>query len=318
MSYAHIPDTVSEAAKELLQLFGDPASRDPFPAPDDLPGWDAKYEEIERDHEAVNQAAEAQYRPTVESKRLGDIPVLDIQPRGWRDDGRLIVYTHGGGYTVHSAQSTLLISAPLAHDTGLRVISVDYTVAPRGKWQQVTSEVISVIQALQAQGYDLRRMAMFGESSGGGLAAATVLKMRDLGLGMPAAIALWSPWADVTEAGDTYVTLKAADAILSYERQLKPSIDAYAAPADQQHPYVSPVYGDFAKGYPPTLIQGGTKEILLSDFIRLYQALDGAGQTVKLDLYEGLTHVFQAEHNLPEAILARRKMRRFLEGYLGA
>ncbi|ETX06111.1 MAG: hypothetical protein ETSY2_19065 [Candidatus Entotheonella gemina] len=84
-----------------------------------------------------------------------------------------------------------------------------------------------------------------------------------------------------------------------------------------KHPYISPVYGNYAKGYPPTLIQGATKEICLSSFIRLYQALDTAGQTVKLDLYEGLTHVFQAEHNLPESILARRKVRDFFNRYLG-
>lgn len=317
MSYAHIPETVSDEAKQLLNLFGDPASREPFPSHDDQEGWDDKHAEIEREHEEVNQAAEQQYRPTVEPRRLGDVPVLDIKPKGWRDDGKILVYTHGGGYTVHSAKSTLLISAPLAHDTGLRIISVDYTVAPRGKWEQVTNEVISVIQALLVEGHDLRNIAIFGESSGGSLAAGTVLKMRDLELGMLAAVVLWSPWADITATGDTYVTLKDADAILHYDRQLKPSAAAYADPSDQKHPYVSPVYGDYAKGYPPTLIQGATKEIFLSNFIRLYQALDTAGQTVKLDLYEGLTHVFQAEHNLPESILARRKVRSFLNRYLG-
>ncbi len=317
MSYAHIPETVSDEAKKLLQLFGNPALRDPFPSHDDQQGWDDKHAEIEKEHEEVNQAAEQPYRPTVDPRRLGDVPVLDTKPKGWRDDGKILVYTHGGGYTAHSAKSTLLITAPLAHDTGLRIISVDYTVAPRGKWEQVTNEVVSVMQALMAEGYDLNNMALFGEGSGGSLAAGTVLKMRDLQLGMPAAVVLWSPWADITETGDTYVTLKNADAIMSYDRQLKPSAAAYADPSNQKHPYVSPVYGDYAKGYPPTLIQGATKEIFLSNFIRLYQALDTAGQTVKLDLYEGLTHVFQAEHNLPESILARRKVRDFLNRYLG-
>ncbi|WP_089718416.1 alpha/beta hydrolase fold domain-containing protein [Candidatus Entotheonella palauensis] len=317
MSYAHIPETISDEAKALLQLFGNPALREPFPAPDDQQAWDDRYEEIEKEHEEVNQAAEQQYRPVVESKRLGGVPVLDIQPKGWRNNGKILVYTHGGGYTVHSAKSTLLVTAPLAHDTGLRIISVDYTLAPRGKWQQVTHEVIRVMQALMAEGYALNQMAIFGEGSGGSLAAGAVLKMRDLQLGMPAAVVLWSPWADMTETGDTYVTLKDADAILHYDRQVKPSAAAYADPSDLKHPYISPVYGDYAKGYPPTLIQGATKEICLSSFIRLYQALDTAGQIVKLDLYEGLTHVFQAEHNLPESILARRKVRDFLNQYLG-
>ncbi|ETX06110.1 MAG: hypothetical protein ETSY2_19060 [Candidatus Entotheonella gemina] len=217
MSYAHIPETVSNEAKALLQLFGNPALRDPFPSPDDQQGWDGKYAEIEKEHEEVNQAAEQQYRPMVEPRRLGGVPVLDIQPKGWRDNGKILVYTHGGGYTMHSAKSTLLITAPLAHDTGLRIISVDYTLAPRGKWEQVTNEVISVMQALMAESYDLNNMAVFGEGSGGSLAAGVVLKMRDLQLGMPAAVVMWSPWADMTETGDTYVTLKDADAILHYD-----------------------------------------------------------------------------------------------------
>jgi acetyl esterase/lipase len=74
---------------------------------------------------------------------------------------------------------------------------------------------------------------------------------------------------------------------------LKWSADAYAAPADQKNPYVSPVYGDYSKGFPPTLIQGGTREIFLSNFVRQYQAIERGGGTAILDLYEGMPHVFQ-------------------------
>lgn len=136
--------------------------------------------------------------------------------------------------------------------------------------------------------------------------------MRDQGQGMPAAVVLWSPWSDITETGDTYATLRDVD-FLRYKEQLGPAAAAYASPADQKHPYVSPVYGDYAKGFPPTLIQGGTREIFLSNFIRQYQAIDAAGGEVKLDLYEGLPHVFQVLlANTPESRLALRKMNDFL------
>jgi acetyl esterase/lipase len=150
------------------------------------------------------------------------------------------------------------------------------------------------------------------------MAPGVVLKMRDRNLGMPAAVVLWSPWSDITETGDTYVTLKHAEPTYLYDTILKPSADAYADPKDQKHPYVSPVYGDYSKGFPPTLIQGGTKEIFLSNFVRQYQALDAAGQTVKLDLYEGMPHVFQGQlPDAPESKLALRKMREFLRLHLG-
>ncbi len=149
------------------------------------------------------------------------------------------------------------------------------------------------------------------------MAAGVVLKMRDDGKGMPAAVVLWSPWADITETGDTYETLKLAEPMYLYEKHLKHSADAYADPKDQKNPYVSPVYGDYTKGFPPTLIQGGTKEIFLSNFIRLYQALDSDGQKVKLDLYEGMSHVFQAfMPDTLESKMALGKVDAFLKQHL--
>ncbi|MBA3978098.1 MAG: alpha/beta hydrolase fold domain-containing protein, partial [Nitrosopumilus sp.] len=98
---------------------------------------------------------------------------------------------------------------------------------------------------------------------------------------------------------------------------LKNMADAYANPSDQENPYVSPVYGNFSKGFPPTLIQGGTKDILLSDFVRLYQAIDQAGIPVKLDIYEGMPHDFQyILLGTPESNLAISKMNDFLKEYL--
>ncbi|MPZ06839.1 MAG: alpha/beta hydrolase fold domain-containing protein [Nitrososphaeraceae archaeon] len=92
---------------------------------------------------------------------------------------------------------------------------------------------------------------------------------------------------------------------------------AYANPSDQKNPYVSPVYGNFSKGFPPTLIQGGTKEMLLSDFVRLYQGLDQAGIPVKLDIYEGMPHVFQTFfHNTTESNIAISKNNEFLMEHL--
>lgn len=161
-------------------------------------------------------------------------------------------------------------------------------------------------------------IAIYGDSAGGGMAAGVVLKMRDDGMGMPAAVVLWSPWADITETGDTYETLKLAEPMYIYEKHLKHSADAYADPKDQKNPYVSPVYGDYTKGFPPTLIQGGTKEIFLSNFIRLYQALDSDGQKAKLDLYEGMSHVFQAfMPDTPESKMALGKVDAFLKQHLG-
>lgn len=315
--YVYVPNTVSPEFQEHLKNLPDPALRPTAPTPDDLEGWKRYHAAREKDLEPRVVQALKKYEPTVTERKLGGLPVLDIKPKGWKETRRVLVYLHGGAYTLSSARSSLMKSALAADATGFRVIAVDYIVAPRAKWNQITDEVVSVMQALVEEGHALKVIGMFGDSAGGGMTPGVVLKMRDRKLGMPAAVVLWSPWSDITETGDTYVTLKHAEPTYHYEKILKQSADAYADPKDQKNPYVSPVYGDYRKGFPPTLIQGGTKEIFLSNFVRQYQALDNAGQTVKLDLYEGMPHVFQGQlPDAPESQLALKKMREFFEKHL--
>jgi acetyl esterase/lipase len=205
----------------------------------------------------------------------------------------------------------------MANATMLPVLSVDYTVAPRGKWNTVTDQVIAVYQSLLKEGYAPHCIGIFGESAGGGLTAGATLKIRDQGLPLPAVLVLWSPWADISATGDTTVTLADADPIIN-NASLQASADAYAPRSEQRNPYVSPVYGDYSKSFPPTLIQGGTKEIFLSHFVRLNQAMEDAGRDVKLDLYEGMPHIFQVlGAESPEAKSAVQKSAKFLLKYLG-
>lgn len=312
-----VPTTISKEAKAALARFDRAARNTPLPAPNDSEAWKKVQTGIEAKYAQAAAAVVKQYQSSIDERRLGGVPVLDIKPRGWRENKRVLVYTHGGAYTMYRARSRLLSAVPMANDTGLRVISVDYTLAPHAQWKETTDQVVTVVQELLKEGRTLKNVAIYGESAGGGLAAGAVLKMRDKKLGMPSAVVLWSPWSDITETGDTYTTLQNADPLLYYPGNLKNCADAYAPPADQKHPYVSPVYGDYAQGFPPTLIQVGTKEIFLSNAVRQYQALDNAGIPVKLDVYEGMWHIFQVfTHDIPEAKLARGKVKAFLDRYL--
>jgi acetyl esterase/lipase len=316
--YVHIPETVSPDAQAFLRTVKDPHLVPRFPDPTDLAGWEKVREFAEADGKAKSAPLLQRYEHTVTEAKLGGVPVLDVRPENWKDNGKLTVYTHGGAHVMYSAASMVGRAVVFAHETGLRVISVDYTVAPLAKYNQMSDEVIAVISALTKSGQRLQDTVVFGDSSGGGLAAAVVLKMRDQGLGMPAAAVLVSPWLDVTPSGDTETTLHDADPNQLYEKHQVYAAAAFADPKDQKDPYASPVYGDFSKGFPPTLIQGGLKEVLLSGFVRMYQALDVAGVPVKLDLYEGMIHNFPDRiPDAPEAILARQKVRTFVHQYLG-
>jgi monoterpene epsilon-lactone hydrolase len=316
--FLHIPETVSKQAQDFLRTLKDPALAPPFPEPNDVATWKKVQEFVEGEARTQSDAIVKSYAPTVTEETLGGIPVLDVRPKGWKDNAKVVVYVHGGAHTLYSARSTLGRAAIFADDTGQRVISVDYTLAPAAKYNQMSDEVIAVIQALASAGHALRDIIIYGDSSGGGLAAAVILKMRDKGLGMPLAAVLVSPWVDVTRTGDTEFTLAHAEPNYLYERHSVKAAGAYADPTDQKHPYASPVYGDFSKGFPPTLIQGGTKEILLSGFIRLYQALDTAEQAVKLDLYEGMPHNFASRiPEAPESKVARNKIKKFIDLHVG-
>lgn len=314
-----IPDTVSETARKHLESLSDPATQPDWPASDDVAGWKRKWQAGEEANEPRVKATLERYQPSVTERKLGGVPVLDVKPKGWKDNGKVLVHAHGGAYTMNSARGRLTSCVPAADATGLRTITIDYTVAPIGKWQRVTDEVLAVVGALQKEGYKLSDIALCGESAGGGLMAGSTLKMRDQNLGMPGALVLWSPWSDLTDTGDTTITLKNFDPSHRFDKQLKPSAAAYADPKDQKHPYVSPVYGDYTKGFPPTLIQGGTREMFLSHFVRQYRVIDSAGGTALLDLYEGMPHNFQLRPEMadaPEAKAAFKKMKAFLKVHL--
>jgi monoterpene epsilon-lactone hydrolase len=190
-----------------------------------------------------------------------------------------------------SARSSLGEAAALAQLTGRRVFNVEYTVAPRGNWKIATDQVMAAYKALLDEGLAPQHIGMGGGSAGASIAASATLKIRDQGLPLPAALVLLCPMSDFTEGGDTRATLMEADPAL-WAPEVRAGLDAYADPADQKHPYVSPVYGDFSQGYPPTLIQGGTKEWLLSDMVRLSRAIRRGGGHAELEIHEGMPHGF--------------------------
>ena len=287
------PATLSPAwARAWPMIMRYRAGEAPLPPIDNAAAWTAQQKREDKALAAMTAGAARGFGVGVEDAVASGVPIVRLTPKAWRDDGRILLYVHGGGFTSLSAHSTLMIAAPMAQRSGLRVVSVDYGLAPGQKWRATLDQAAAVYRDLLAQGYRPEGIGVFGDSAGGAILAGALLKLRDDGAPLPGAVILWSPWSDVTATGDTYQTLADWDPMLSFDR-LAVSAAAYADPADQKNPYVSPVYGDYAKGFPPTLIQGGTREIFLSNMVRHYQALRAGGVDATLDLYEGMIHVFQ-------------------------
>lgn len=311
-----LPDTISPEAKAVIEFLQSAGLKQlKGPAPDDLAGWKELHDAQENALEAPNKAVLDQIGATVIESMIGGVPVLDIRPKGWTDNGRVIVYIHGGGFTLFSAHSMVGLGALVGNAASMRVISIDYTNPPAVKWDAVQAQVAAVLKGIVAQGMPMSRVAVFGDSAGGNLAIRAVLNLREEGAAMPAAVLLFSPWADLSNTGDTAITLSAADPTLSYAGLLGNSALAYAGGLDLRDQRVSPLYGDFAKGFPPTLIQDGTRTILLSTSVRTYQALKAAKVDAVLDLYEGMWHVFQGAP-APEAADALASAGGFLKSRL--
>lgn len=306
-----IPGTVSAAAAQALApIYRARETMPAFARPASLADWDRKNAQASAFIGPLHLALAQRLGVTTVADRLGGVPVLRVRPSVNQAGGRRLIYLHGGGYVLFSAATVLAVPALLATATGLEVLSIDYTLAPRGGWRLVTDQVLAVWRALLASGAPAEACAIVGDSAGGGLAAGSVLKMRDQGLPMPAALYLLSPWSDLAEGGDSYGTLAAADPSLDAQT-LAWAAAAYADPAEHRHPQVSPVYGDYTAPFPPTLIQVGTREIFLSHAVRQYQAIRGGGHEAVLDVYEGMPHVHPGV--IPEAPESRIAIARAAE-----
>ncbi len=212
---------------------------------------------------------------------------------------RCLLYLHGGGYCLGDLDTHKELMARLAVAAGVGVLGVDYRLAPENPYPAAVDDAVDSYQWLLKQGFPSDRIAIAGDSAGGGLTLATLLSLNMRDLPQPACAALLSPWTDLAATGDSIQTRLEADPMI------EPSgIHAMAAnyragkPAD--HPLISPLYGDLS-GLPPLLVQVGENEILLDDSTRLRQRADMVGTPLELRIYAGAFHVFQAFPSVPEA-----------------
>lgn len=200
----------------------------------------------------------------------------------------VILYLHGGGYCVGSTDSHRPITASLSKVTGLAVYSAAYRLAPEHPHPAALDDALAIYRALRAAGHT--RIALSGDSAGGGLALATALALRDAGDAPPLALLLLSPWADLSCSGATMQTHASLDPMLT-PAVLQRWAREYIGSLPARHPACSPLFGDL-RGLSPVLIQVGSDEVLLDDSLRLAQRLLEAGVPVTLQVCEGMWHDF--------------------------
>ena len=226
---------------------------------------------------------------TVEDELAG-VPVVIVDTPN-TDPSVAVLYLHGGAYALGSAADSVGLAADVSRRVGARAISVDYRLAPENPFPAGLDDAVTVYRALIDEGISSARIAVVGESAGGGLVIATLAALRDHALPQPCCAAVFSPWVDMTVAGASATSKADLDPALTAEA-LRTRARDYVGEYDPDTPLVSPIFADLT-GLPPLLIQVGSHEILLDDAIRL--AAHAAEQNVAVDLqvWPEVPHVFQ-------------------------
>lgn len=246
---------------------------------------------------------------------VAGFPALWTIPQGSQED-RVILALHGGGFISGSIYTHRKLFAHLAKATGARALITEYRKVPEHGHPAPVEDTTTAYQWLLDQGVEPRRIAVAGDSSGGGLALATLLNARELGLPVAAALLLMSPWVDMTVSSDTWESNRDKDPFFKKE-----VVEALAANflrgTDAKDPLASPLFADL-KGMPPMHIQAGGDEALVGESVRLAGAARLADVDARVEVFPGQLHTFQmAAGWAPEADEAIRKLADWVRPILG-
>lgn len=204
---------------------------------------------------------------------------------------QVILHCHGGGYSTGSSLYARTLTAKLASCMAMEVLSFDYRLAPENHFPAPLEDAMKIWDHLMHVGYGARDVIITGDSAGGNLALAMTLKLKEEGRFLPRGLFLMSPWTDLTSSGESFQEKKDLDPVLS-QPYIERMVKAYVKEEELKNPYVSPLFGNY-EGFPPTYVQVGSNEILFSDAERLVMRMKAAGVHVKLDVFDGMWHVFQ-------------------------
>ncbi len=231
---------------------------------------------------------------TQEPVRVGALEAEWIAPLK-SNSATAILYLHGGGYTLCSPATHRGVTGAIALASKCRLLVPDYRLAPEHPFPAALEDALAAYRWLLAEGFAPQHIAIGGDSAGGGLTVATAISLREAGEPLPAALFLLSPWTDLTFSGESHRTRRAVDPIFGdVDESMGPAFaPAYLGRESPSNPLISPLLADL-RGLPPTIIHVGDDEILLDDSTRLAEKMKAASVDVRIRVWDGLWHVFQA------------------------
>lgn len=263
---------------------------------------------------ALREKMKVTYQPgMIAGVKVFTVTPSEISPA---NRNRLLLHVHGGGYVLNPGEAGLGEAILMAGHGRVKVVSVDYRMPPDFPYPAAMDDAMAVYREL-VKTVDAKRIGIFGTSTGGGMTLAMVLRARAERLPLPGAIAPGTPWSDMTKTGDSYFTNDMIDNVLvSNEGWLGDAAKVYANGHDLKDPMLSPIYGDL-RGFPPTILTTGTRDLFLSNTVRVHRKLRQAGVVSDLHVFEGMSHaqyLFSAD--APESQEHFAELSAFFDRYL--
>jgi monoterpene epsilon-lactone hydrolase len=310
-----VPNTVSP---ELQQIIAQPLRSGWNTPPTTAEGWKQLAESIRIGALPNVEAMRARLKVRVEPGTIAGVKIYNVTPEkiSAENRDRVLVQIHGGCYVLNPAEAALPEAMLISAIGGFRVIAVDYRMPPEAYFPAALDDSMAVYKEVIAK-TDPKRVGLIGTSAGGALVLEMGLRAKQLGISLPGAIASGTPMSDSTKTGDTFYTNAMLDNVLvSTEGFCDAAAAFYANGHDLKDPLISPIYGDMS-GFPPTILTSGTRDLLLSNTVRVHRKLRNLGIDAFLQVYEGQSHAqYGRDDRIPEVREAFSEIGTFMKTHL--
>jgi acetyl esterase/lipase len=290
-----------------------------MPVPTTREGWLEVQRGWDEGGAAVARTLANKNGATYEPMEVAGVPCYLVTPReiGERFKDRWLVHLHGGAFVLNGGEACVAEAIWVATACKARVLSIDYRRPPVHPFPAAIEDAVAVWKAV-IERQEAAGTALFGTSAGGNLTLATTFKLKELGLPLPGALFAGTPTTDFGKIGDTWYTFEGLDPLGRYDGFVGACFESYVPSGDTSSPLISPVRGD-PRGFPPTILISGTRDLLLSDTVRMHRVLRGAGVEAQLHVYEGQSHADYITGDLvdaPESRDAQAEIFRFFDEHL--
>jgi len=311
-----VPDTVSPQMQAVI-------ARPPNPAfnatPQTTAEWKVRVDQAARAVASGLPKLREALDVTVEPASFAGVKAFIVTPKSIPDHNRqyILLHLHGGTRVFNPGEAGTREAILMAAFAGFKVISVDYRMPPDDPFPAALDDAVTVYREV-LKTTPPENVAIFGTSAGGSLTLTTLLRAKMEGLPMPAAIAPATPTVDLTKTGDTLFTNAMVDnVLLTQDGFIRATALLYANGRDLKDPLLSPIYGDVT-GFPPTILTSGTRDLYLSNTVRMHRKLRAAGVEAVLQVWEGQSHTqYMVDPTAPETKEYHDEVALFLAKHLG-